>query len=203
LKPFVVLLALTLVAFGLLACKDVQDQTRVQATPDETREKVLEASAEVIAAIQAKDGGRLARLVHPQLGVRFSPYAFVDTASDRVLSRAEVARLWTDDRASAWGFAEGTGDPIALTPSRYVERYVMDRDFSHASSVTVNSDRARGNTTNNASEIYPQGTRVEYYLEPGPGEGTPELEWAALRLVFEEQQGVWLLIAVIHDEWTP
>ena len=201
-KPIAALLAFTLVAFGLLACKNAQEEVPGKATPDQTHETVLEAAAEVIAAVQARDGERLARLVHPELGVRFSPYAFVDTASDRVLSRAEIQQLWTDPRAFAWGFADGTGDPIELTPAQYVERYVMDRDFSRPSSVNVNNDRASGNTTNNAAVIYPQGTRVEYYVEPGPGEGTPELEWAALRLVFEEQEGSWLLIAVIHDEWT-
>lgn len=163
---------------------------------------VLDAAAEVIAAMRARDGERLARLVHPELGVRFSPYAFVDTERDRVLSRAEIQELWTDQRPYAWGFADGTGEPIELTPAQYVERFVIDRDFSRPGLVSVNNDRASGNTTNNAAAVYPQGTRVEYYLERGPGEGTPELEWAALRLVFEEQDGSWLLIAVIHDEWT-
>lgn len=201
-KPIAALIAFTLVAFGLLACRNAQEEVRGTATPDQAHETVLEAAAEVIAAMRARDGERMARLVHPELGVRFSPYAFVDTESDRVLSRAEIQQLWTDQRPYAWGFADGTGEPIELTPAQYVERFVIDRDFSRPSSVSVNNDRASGNTTNNVAAVYPQGTRVEYYLEPAPGEGTPELEWAALRLVFEEQGGSWLLIAVIHDEWT-
>jgi hypothetical protein len=89
-----------------------------------------------------------------------------------------------------------------MTPSQYCDRYILDRDFLKASSINVNHDRARGNTINNAASVYPQGTRVEYYMAPLSGEGVPEFDWAALRLVFEKSGGSWWLVGVIHDEWT-
>ena len=99
-----------------------------------------------------------------------------------------------------WGYAEGTGDPIEMTPAAYGERYVLDRDYSNQSSVKVNDDQTVGTTTgNNATVVYPTATRVEYYFDPGSGTSKEGEDWTALRLVFENAQGSWLLIAVIHD----
>ncbi len=164
---------------------------------------IVQASREVVAALRARDGARLAEWVHPAKGLRFSPYAFVDVANDRVFSREQIRRFWDDRSVYVWGHAEGSGEPIALTPVEYWERYVLDRDYLEAASISVDADRARGNTANNAAEVYPQGTRVEYYVEPRPGEGVAEFDWSALRLVFENVDSRWLLIAVIHDQWTP
>jgi hypothetical protein len=184
-------------ALALSACGRAQEPSPAAAGPD-----VRQAAGAVLAAFAARDGERLASLVHPGKGVRFSPYAFVDPQSDRVLSLIQVRTLWTDTQTYTWGFEDATGDPIQLTPAQYVERFVMDRDFGHPSSIEVNHDHARGNTVNNAATVYPNGTRVEYSIAPVVGTGAAQLDWAALRLVFEQVGGQWFLVAVIHDEWT-
>jgi len=154
----------------------------------------------VLEAFRAKDGPQLAAISHPELGVRFSPYAYVDVAQDRVLNRSELDTLWQDERIHTWGSFDGSGDPIQMTSAQYLDRFVMDRDFSKATVVTVNNHRARGNTADNSVEVYPRGTILEYYAEPADGQ--PEVDWAALRLVLEQHEGEWKLVGVIHDEWT-
>jgi hypothetical protein len=161
----------------------------------------LTVAGGVLEAVQEQDGERLAALAHPELGVRFSPYAYVDVAQDRVLDRSELATLWQDQRIHAWGSFDGSGEPIRMTAAQYVGRFVMSRDFTEASVITVNGRRARGNTADNSAEVYPRGTVVEFYAEPA--EGRPETDWAALRLVLEQHAGKWQLVGVIHDEWTP
>ena len=199
--------AARLTVIALAACIFVaggctkRDAANIAADTDEPQD-VVETAKQVVAAMKAKDGAGLAAFVHRERGVRFSPYAFVDVGSDRVLSRADVRRLWEDDRVYSWGHAEGTGDPLMLTPAGYFERFVMDRDFTAATSVTVNDYQTRGTTNSNAAAVYPNGTSVEFFLEPFEGQGDPAFDWRALRLVFENQNGSWHLIAVIHDEWT-
>ncbi|MFH0343329.1 MAG: hypothetical protein ACHBNF_14665 [Chromatiales bacterium] len=195
---------LTLIALllAMVACRNVQHSEPQASRVDRGETGVLEASREVVEALTAQDGKRLAALVHPKKGVRFSPSAYVDVESDVVFSSAQVSQFWIDNKTYTWGFADGTGDPINMTPSQYCDKYILDRDFLKPSSINVSSDRARGNTNNNAASVYPRGTRVEYYIEPSRGEGMPEFDWAALRLVFERSGGFWFLIAVIHDEWT-
>ena len=196
-----------LTAIALAACIIVaggcteRDAASVAADTEKPQD-VVETAKQVVAAMKAKDGAGLAEFVHRERGVRFSPCAFVDVGSDRVLSRADVRRLWEDHSVYSWGHAEGTGDPIMLTPAGYFERFVMDRDFTAAASVTVNDYQTRGTTHSNAAAVYTNGTSVEFFLEPSEGHGDPAFDWRALRLVLENQDGSWQLIAVIHDEWT-
>jgi hypothetical protein len=197
-----VMLTLTVLLVGAASCREVQSPQPGASSNAQAETSVLQAAKQVVEAIHAKDGKRLAILVHPEKGVRFSPSAYVDIENDIVFSIAQVNQFWTDRNTYTWGFADGTGDPINMTPSEYCDRYIMDRDFFNPLSISVNNDHARGNTNNNAASVYLQGTRVEYYIEPVPDEGVPEFDWAALRLVFERSSGSWFLIAVIHDEWT-
>ncbi|MEA3276099.1 MAG: hypothetical protein U9Q81_12570 [Pseudomonadota bacterium] len=155
-----------------------------------------------MAAFQSKDGERLASLVHPNKGVRFSPAAYVILDEDVVFTRDQASVFWTDAKTHLWGYAEGSGNPIGMTSAAYAERYILDRDFAHPSSVRINDDHSSGTTHNNAAEAYPGATRVEYYIEPSAGEAEGGSDWAALRLVFEKLDGSWYLIAVIHDAWS-
>lgn len=196
------MLTCAVLLIGAAFCREVQSLQPAVSRDDQAEHSVLQVARQVVEAIRAKDGKRLAMLVHPEKGVRFSPSAYVDIENDVVFSSAQVSQFWTDRKTYTWGFADGTGDAINMTPSEYCDRYIMDRDFFNPSSISVNNDRARGNMNNNAASVYPQGTRVEYYIEPAPGKGTREFDWAALRLVFERSGDSWFLVAVIHDEWT-
>jgi hypothetical protein len=198
----VVLLVLALCMLVLPACKKTQEVGQARLAAAQSNDDLLQTANGVIQAMKARDGPRLAQFVHSERGVRFSPYAYVDVERDRVLSRADVQGLWEDGKVYVWGAADGTGDPIHLTPGQYFERFVFDRDYSRATAIGVNNDRAQGNTRNNAAAVYPAAMRVEFYFEPAPGEGDPAFEWRALRLVFEREDFSWKLIAVIHDEWT-
>lgn len=194
--------ALTLIVLALPACTTTPGPHRPEGakTVENMGRHLLPTTAAgaVLAALKAKDGARLAALVHPQKGVRFSPYAFIDPQHDVVMNRAEVEQFWTDTAPRTWGTQDGTGAPINLTPSQYAQRFILDRDFATAPSVNINNDQATGNSLNNAAQVYPSGTRIEYYLPPTAG----GIDWRALRLVLEQQGPVWYLVGIIHDEWT-
>ena len=197
-----VTLAVLVLVFTTISCRNVDAPERSAGSEGLFDSGVLQVARQVVEAFKAQDGKRLASLTHPEKGLRFSPGAYVDVASDVVFSRAQIETFWTDEKTYTWGFADGTGDPINMTPGQYYRVYIMSRDFLSPSSINVNSDRATGNTSNNAALVYPNGTRVEYYIEPSIRDGVPELDWAALRLVFERSGDSWFLVAVIHDEWT-
>ena len=190
------------VGAAVLSCGKVGDSDPASIHDIQLNQDVLQVAQKVIEAFKAQNGKRLASLVHPKKGVRFSPSAFVDVANDVVLMRLQVETIWSDKTPYAWGYADGTGDPIVMSPSEYCKAYVMDRDFSKPSSVNVNNDQVKGNTTNNVMVVYPLATRVEYFIEPSSHDNQPGLDWAALRLVFEKEGDTWFLVGVIHDEWS-
>ena len=165
-------------------------------------DEIVQAASEVVEAFARRDGERLASRAHPVKGVRFSPYAYSDAEQDRVFLLGQLRRIRDGPTVHVWGHADGSGEPIVLTTAQYVERFVLDRDYRGAGKIGVNVDQPRGNTADNAAEAYPQGTRVEYYVEPAPGRGAAAFDWSALRLVFEQMDGRWFLVGVIHDEWT-
>lgn len=179
-----------------------QQSGPVVAAGDGTEKSVLEAAADVLDALEGRDASRLASFVHPEKGVRFSPSAYVDVENDCVLSADQITHLWTDRKTHAWGYADGSGDPIRMTPDEYLSEYVLSRNFRQPSSTNVNDDEAFGNTTNNAATVYPAGTRVEYYIRASVKDSVEQLDWAALRLVFERFGGAWFLVGVIHHRWS-
>lgn len=199
---WMVALAVLLLVAGLYAGERRGVPAPAPAPARTAVEEIVLVANEVVEAFVRRDGERLAGRAHPHKGVRFSPYAYVDVEEDRVFLPAQLRHFWDDATVHVWGHADGSGEPIALTPEQYVERFVLDRDYRAAGRVGVNADQTRGNTVDNAAQAYPQGTRVEYYVEPAPGGGAAAFDWSALRLVFEQVDGRWLLVGVIHDQWT-
>lgn len=195
-SPIPALIVVALSFWLLLSCDTV---VKDRGAVDET---LRQLASQVVTAFSGHDGSALAALVHPDKGMRFSPSAYVDPENDRVVFRDRITRLWQDTQVYQWGYAEGSGDPIALTAADYVNRYVADRPYATAGEVLIDSDRTLGTTVNNAATVYPLGRRVEYLVTPPEGQGDPN-DWGALRLVFEPAGDRWYLVGVIHDAWSP
>jgi len=171
-----------------------------EKTPEPEENRIRELGIKVLTAFKNKDMQELSRYVHPEKGVRFSPYTYVETDKDVVISREDIITLLDGNKVYNWGFYDGSGDPIELTPEKYIERFVYDRDFLNADEIIYDEQFDRGNTINNVFEVYKGCHVIEYYLE-----GTPEydgMDWRSLKLVFEEKDGYWYLVGVLHDEWT-
>ncbi|MGR9045812.1 MAG: hypothetical protein ACU83N_10980 [Gammaproteobacteria bacterium] len=197
------MLILMVFVYAAISCSGFDNSEQSISGSGQADVEILQLARRTLQAFNTQDGKKLAALVHPQKGVRFSPSAYIDVANDVVFSRIQVETFWTDEKSYTWGFEEGTGEPIDMTPSQYFRAYIMDRDFLNPSSISVNSDRAAGTTSNNAASVYPEATRVEYFIESSVRDVEPALDWTALRLVFERSGGDWYLVGVIHDEWTP
>jgi hypothetical protein len=169
--------------------------------PAEARAIIEDRAGQVIAAIADKRMDRLASFVHPDKGLRFSAYAYVRPDDDLVFDADQMEGLPADETIYTWGTYDGSGMPIELTFSEYYDRFVYDVDFAHAEQVGFNETLGTGNTINNAFEVYPGSIIVEYHF-PGFDPQFEGMDWKSLRLVFEENGGVWFLVGVIHDEWT-
>lgn len=159
----------------------------------------------VLAALKAKDMRSLAALAHPTHGVRFSAYAYVDTASDVVLAPAELTRAMVDPKVRVWGVHDGKGDPIKETFASYYRTFVWTHDFTTAPDVSVDRALGGGNTMDNLADAYPKGHFVELHF-PGFDKKFDGMDWESLRLVFEEVPGdagsEVMLVGIVHAEWT-
>ena len=157
-------------------------------------------STEVLLALKDFDPTRLAALANPEKGIRFSPYSYVDLKKDVVLLPDELKTIFKNNRKLLWGYSDRDGLPIKLTPLKYFQTYVYDRDYAKDSEIEYSRIDNQGLTANNSFEAYPNSIIVEYHFS-GYNRKEQELDWKSLKLVFEESNQVWYLVGIIHDQW--
>ncbi|HAA25207.1 MAG TPA: hypothetical protein DCE11_03680 [Ruminiclostridium sp.] len=162
---------------------------------------IEDRATNVLTAIKNYDMEKLADAVHPDKGVRFSPYAYVDVDKDLVFTAEEVKNLAADTKTYLWGYYDGSGEPINLSFSDYYKRFIYDADFLNAEQVGYNEALGHGNTINNSFDVYENSIIVEYHFS-GFDPQYVGMDWRSLRLVFEKKDDAWYLVGIIHDEWT-
>ena len=159
-----------------------------------------ETAQEVINALADKDLETVANFVHPEQGIRFSPYTYVDE-SHLVFTPAELPGLVGSQEVFLWGAYDGTGDPIELTFDAYYDRFLYSADFANPEAMAVNEVLGSGNSLNNIADFYTGSSFVEYHFS-GFDEDYGGMDWVSLRLVFIQEDGTWFLVGLVNDQWT-
>ncbi|WP_276875480.1 hypothetical protein [Chryseobacterium joostei] len=157
------------------------------------------ANDEVLKALKAKDYKTFASFIHPEKGISFSMYAFVNQKEDKHFSKADFEKYQPTKTLFTWGAKDGSGDPYKATINDYLGKWVFSKDFT-ASQYSLNKFVGGGNSLNNLEEAYPKHYFTENYIKGT--EKSSEMDWKTLRLVFEEFQGKYYVIAVVNDQWT-
>lgn len=158
-------------------------------------------SSKIIKSLKEKNYTGLAEFIHPKLGIRFSPYAYIDTTRDQSFSRNKLIALGKSQKKITWGFEDATGKPIKLSINNYVKEFVYDVDFLNAEKKGANKFFGGGNSLNNLKEVYPRCNFAEFYFS-GFDPKFDGMDWRALRLVFKDYKKKYYLIAIVHDQWT-
>lgn len=159
-----------------------------------------EAAEQVINALAEKDMATVAEFVHPEQGVRFSPYTYVEE-DHLVFMPDELPGLVGSEEIFLWGFFDGTGDPIELTFDAYYERFLYSADFANPEQMAVNQELGYSSMINNIADFYPGSSFVEYHFS-GFEEDYAGMDWVSLRLVFVQEDDVWFLVGLVNDQWT-
>ncbi|MEO7313848.1 MAG: hypothetical protein ABIW47_01595 [Ginsengibacter sp.] len=152
---------------------------------------------EILTSLKNNEYENLASYFHPGSGVRFSPYAYIDTSNDVRLSADEFTKAIKSNQKFTWGHADGSGDPIKLTIPEYFKKFVYNADFLSAEKTAVNKMIGGGNSINNLEKTYPDALFTENF-----DAGKHEMAWSSLRLVFKKEAGKFYLIGIVHDQWT-
>lgn len=168
---------------------------------DAAKEIIKNTANDLLEALKNKDADKIADYAHPVKGVRFTPYTTVSIENDVVMSKENMKLFFEDENSYIWGSYDGIGEEIKLTPSQYYEKFIYTEDFISTDKVGYNKVLSSGNSVENQFDVYKNSIIVEYYLP----EINPEyegLDWQSLRLVFEEYDGNWKLVGIIHNQWT-
>ena len=134
-------------------------------------------------------------------GVLFSPYGYIDIATSKKLTPDDFIASINKKWVLTWGNYDGTGDPIKLTVTDYLKKFVYNADYTNAEAIGYDEVMKQGNSVNNLKEIYPNRHFIDYHFS-GFDQKLKGMDWTSLRLVIEKQNGEYFLVAVIHDQWT-
>lgn len=160
---------------------------------------VTEASTSIITALQEKDMETVASWASED-GVRFSPFANIDTVHDLVFTPDEISDLLRDPTRYVWRTVpDNHDDKIKMTYADYHLSYVYNKDFIHDGENAVNVLLGKDAHPGNLHEIYPEANHdfVEFHVK---GTGAEGRDWHTLRLVFEKIGQDHILVGIVHDQ---
>ena len=182
---------------------DISEDDIDQETDEREDPKTIieERAHELMNALKNKDAKTIAAYVHPEKGVRFTPYTRVSLDNDMIFDKEDILTFFEDENIYLWGWYDGSGEEIKLTPAQYYEQFVYSADFINAKEIGYNEVLTGGNVIENQFEVYENSIIVEYYI-PEIDPQFEGLDWQSLRLVFEEYEGSWKLVGIIHNQWT-
>lgn len=174
----------------------------LEATESSNTTPSVIATAEIIVVLlQAEDFVGLADFVHPTLGLRFTPYPYIDVMNDLVMTPTQVADFGTDTTVYTWGNYDGSGDVIQLTPIDYYASFIYNEDYANPEAIMWNGPIGTGNMINNMSTAYTTADYVEFHFS-GFDPQYAGMDWSSLTLVFEQSGSDWYLVGVVHGQWT-
>ncbi len=166
-----------------------------------------ETTRQVLSAVKHHDYTAFADFIHPEEGIRFSPYGYIDTAgypkeTNLLFSKNEfITALKTKNKKTLWVSFDASDEPTHMSLEDYFKRFVYDVDFLYVEKKSVNEFLGGGNSLNNLRAIYPDEPFTENYFSPDRRE-TEFNNWRTLRLVYKKSGSRYYVIAVVHDEWT-
>lgn len=213
-KPFVTILLVALLISGCAVLDDGAEQNitnekandSINTSQSDEDQLPMEAVdpqqtvTDVINLLKDKDLPRLAAYVHPTKGVRFSPYGHVNMETDIIMQASILQHAFEEDGILDWGSYQGSGESIDLSFADYYEKFIYDHDFVNADQVGYNTIIGTGNTVNNATEFYSDSYIAEYHFRGT--EANNFMDWSSLRIVLVEYNRDWVVVGIIHDQWT-
>lgn len=165
------------------------------------RDQVVARAAAVAHALVAKDPKQLATLVHPIDGVRFSLYGQISAAHDKKFSAAQIMQYFDTNVKFTWGVQDGSGATIVMPLKTFVDKEFADHDYDHATEISYDVFKNRGNAISNVDGFYPGSHTVEFYF-PGFNPNFGGMDWRSIQIVMSKYQGEWYVIDVVSNRWT-
>ncbi|MBB6370746.1 hypothetical protein [Chryseobacterium shigense] len=176
--------------------KNIEMEARKKKT-DEVA--VKSTNDEILQALKSKNYKAFAAFIHPEKGITFSMYGFVDPKEDMHFSKTDFEKYQPTKNLYTWGAQDGSGDPYKATINDYLTKWVFSKDFT-TSQYSLNKFLGGGNSLNNLKKIYPGNDFTENYIKGTEENG--KMDWKTIRFVFEKFQGKQYLVAVVNDQWT-
>lgn len=168
---------------------------------DFNQARIESTSTAILKILTKKKYESLVSFIHPNKGIRFSPYGYVNVKEHLHFTQVTFAKQLKENNILTWGYTDGKGDEIKLDTEGYFSKYVYNANYIESKNKSYNKIIQSGNSLINMEEVYPGNTFVEYNFS-GFEEKYFGMDWCSLRLVYQFYKRKPYLVAIIHDEWT-
>lgn len=199
-------MSLRILAFAMaaaLACSaPPRDQPAPGSPPGTADASPDTVAARAVRALRAETADSFVALVHPEKGVRFTPYTHVDSATDRRFTRDALRAAWRRPDSLLWGAYDGSGEPMRLSLRQYLDKF--GGVFPAGAPLRIARDSepmGTGNSLNNIRAAYPRATIIEYHTD-GHDPRYGGMDWRSLWIVMEMRGSEWYVTGVVHGSWT-
>lgn len=186
-------------SFGLQSHPPSGEEHSKTISETEAKAMIQDKAHQILLAIKNQDFPKLGSYIHPRKGVLFSPYGFIGESPYLVFHKTYLSLIPpapTSPQKFVWGTYDGDDNDIYLTVKDYFKQHIFSHDFTSIHP-TFTQAKPLKNSNNNIFEIFPDSIVVEYFY-PGSHQ-EEEMDSRTLRLVFEQENGVWFLVAIIND----
>jgi hypothetical protein len=170
--------------------------------PVSVEDLLLQKSDKVFLNLNELNWSNLSKEIHPKKGLTFSFYADLGSphSNEITFTKNEVENLSSDDEVYTWGY-DFSDKPFDFTVNEYVKNGLFRNHAGkkgNYSKVTYHASSVdSGGIVNTIPEYYPNAKYVEYY---SPSE---DVNWQALRFVYEKVEKEWYLFAIVRDVYSP
>ncbi|MGO1060315.1 S-layer homology domain-containing protein [Planococcus sp. FY231025] len=163
------------------------------------KRELLNTANDILAELKAKDFASIASYVSSQDGLVFCPYSGGCLGNQGLsFTKAQLPGFMQNTQDYEWGFQDGSGFPIVMTPAEYYNAYLMDATYEQKERYGRTEQPL---TQEQIKERFPNATVVEFYY-PGTQQNS-FMDWQNLNMVFEKDaNGNWILVAFVNNRWT-
>lgn len=168
--------------------------------PHKETSKAYQVAIDVLHSIDAQDFKTLSKYIHPEKGVIFVPFSFVDYDECISFSKEQVENFGADNTIYNWGTHDASPNAIELTAQDYFKAFVYDKKYLQTKQVAIDDIIRQGNSIENVMEVFPDCTFVEFYDEGS--KDNDGLDWSSLKVVMVQFEDDFRVVAFVHSSYT-
>ncbi|WP_223701631.1 hypothetical protein [Sutcliffiella deserti] len=198
-KWLMVLSTIVLTVLMFTACSSDSTNVSKEETTIEKKEVLVEKSDSLLSSLESHDWVEISKEMHPE-GLVFTLFADLGNSNEVLLSKEEL--IADSDKEIVWG-KDLADREIVATKEEFVDTYLFQTIFGedvNYSEVNLNESSVHsGGVINTIPTKFPEAQYVEYFSPASD----KELDWQALRFVYQEHEEEWLLYAIVRDVHNP
>lgn len=191
-----------LLVFCVVSCgEDVTVVKKAEKVPQADSVILFRKSDSIIELFEKNDYAGLEKW-SKDVKIHFSPYPFVDSTDFELrLKASQLASAYKSGVALMWGNYDGSGEEILLSVREYMSEFVTDADYRTEGERSYSRLPNTGNSVSNIQSAFPGSEFTSYYIN-GKNPEYAGMDWKSLTLVFQKSEGDWVLVGVVHGQWT-